>query len=221
MTEPAKEESVRRPQVWRQVGWIHQLARLLQHRGVRPNHVSIASVVISLLGGAALIATPYANNFTTIVLFLCAPAMIALRGLCNLIDGLIAVEGGLKTRSGEVFNDLPDRLSDVLLFVGAGYAALTPPWAPALGWAAACGALLTAYVRCLGGAVGAWQSFAGPMAKPMRMAVLTAACIGCAIETPLRGTTWCMTVGLIIVVAGCLVTAARRARQTVKALEAS
>ena len=48
---------------------------------------------------------------------------------------MVAVEGGRRTKSGEVFNDLPDRLSDPLILVGAGYA-LPYAWGPQLGWAA-------------------------------------------------------------------------------------
>ena len=69
-------------------------------------------------------------------LYFGAAAMIQLRLVCNLIDGMVAVEGGLGTKTGDVFNDLPDRLADVLLLAGAGYAAREVPHAIELGWLA-------------------------------------------------------------------------------------
>ena len=104
------------------------------------------------------------------------------RLLCNMLDGMLAVEGGLKTPSGELYNELPDRLADLLILVGAGYA-IVVPWGPELGWAAAADGALTAYVRTLGVAAGASQHFVGPMAKPRRMHVLIAACLLSAVET--------------------------------------
>ena len=47
-------------------------------------------------------------------------------------------------------------------------------------------AILTAYVRVLGGAIGTRQYFIGPMAKPQRMAVMTVACVLSVVE-PLVG----------------------------------
>ena len=44
-----------------------------------------------------------------------------LRLLCNLFDGMVAIEGGFKTKAGEIFNELPDRFSDAFIFIGAAY----------------------------------------------------------------------------------------------------
>ena len=100
-----------------------------------------------------------------------------------MLDGMLAVEGGLKTPTGDIYNELPDRLADLLILVGAGYAIGDVAWGPELGWAAATTALLTAYVRTLGAAAGASHHFVGPMAKPRRMHVLIAACLLSAVET--------------------------------------
>jgi hypothetical protein len=48
---------------------------------------------------------------------------------------------------------------------------------PELGYIAALAALFTAYVRAEGKVAGAHQEFCGPMAKPQRMFLLTAACL--------------------------------------------
>src|SRR4029434_6543150 len=104
-----------------------------------------------------------------------------LRLLCNLLDGMLAVEEGLKSATGEIFNELPDRVADVVILVGAGYAVPGVPFMPALGWLAAVLALLTAYVRALAGSLGLTQHFVGPMAKQHRMFTLTVAALVAAI----------------------------------------
>ena len=40
------------------------------------------------------------------MLLVVAAGMIQLRLVCNLLDGMVAVEGGMKTKSGELYNDV-------------------------------------------------------------------------------------------------------------------
>jgi phosphatidylglycerophosphate synthase len=156
------------------------------------------------------------------VLWLIAATGIQLRLLCNLLDGMVAVEGGRGSRSGEVFNDAPDRLADILILVAAGYALPWPAWGSALGWIAATLAVLTAYVRLLGRSLGLSQDFCGPMAKPHRMAVLTIACIAALVEGLLFGNHgWALSLGLAVIAIGSALTVVRRLVRLVRALEAS
>jgi phosphatidylglycerophosphate synthase len=154
-------------------------------------------------------------------LLLVAAVGIQLRLLCNMLDGMVAVEGGMQTKSGEIFNDLPDRISDALILVPAGYAVPDLPHGPLLGWCAALLAIFTAYVRLLGGTAGLAQSFIGPMAKPHRMAVLTAACLLSVIELKLlllpRGTL--LWIALVLINVGCVVTIWRRTTRILRGLE--
>ena len=139
-------------------------------------------------------------------------AILGIQGrlICNLLDGMVAVEGGKGGPLGGIYNDLPDRLADPLLLAAAGYTAWPLPFAVELGWLAAVGSLLTAYVRVLGKSLGASTSFAGPMAKQHRMALLTA---GCAVAAGLGFVglaRWPLYVVLTIIVVGCVVTCCRR-----------
>lgn len=141
---------------------------------------------------------------------LLASCGMQLRLLCNLFDGMVAIEGGCKTAAGEIFNELPDRFSDAFIFIGAAYAVPDCPWTRELGWAAAVLAVITAYVRALGASMGAGQHFIGPMAKPQRMAIMTAAC---AVGALAPFWPWLATIiptAIALVVAGCLVTIFRR-----------
>ena len=196
-------KSPRRPLKSRQHPWAAVLAKALSRAGVRPNWISLASIGMAAAAAACLVYR----------LYLPAAAFIQLRLLCNLMDGMVAIEGGLKSASGEVFNDFPDRLSDSLILVGAGYAGTEFGFGPALGWLAANLAILTAYVRLLGGACGTGQDFGGPMAKPQRMAVVTVACLVALVDAR------ALLIGLGIVIVGSAVTVGLRLRRLVLQLE--
>lgn len=176
-------------------------------------------VLFAAAGGAAFVALPHVDEPLQAVLLVAAAASIQLRLLCNMLDGLLAVEGGLASRVGDLYNDVPDRIADVLILAGAGYA-IAWTWGEPLGWAAATAAVLTAYVRVLGGALGARQYFVGPMAKPQRMAALTAASILSLGELAignLRGIV--LAAALAAILAGSLVTAGRRLSLVARELE--
>lgn len=202
--------SPRRPLKMRQRAWAQGMARVLTRAGIAPNAISIASLVFATAAGICIGWTRDAEGFTRPALFLAAAACIQLRLLCNMLDGLVAIEGGRKTVYGEIFNDMPDRFADVVILVGAGYSIANFSWGRELGWLAAVLAVMTAYIRLLGGSMGVPQYFLGPMAKPHRMALLTAACVFSAVENyfGLRGQT--VALALVFMVAGMLVTCARR-----------
>lgn len=125
------------------------------------------SLVFAAAGSAALLWLPAPWN-----LLACA-AGIQVRLLCNLLDGMVAIEGGRKSPVGALYNEVPDRVADSLFIVALGYA-IGVAW---LGWLGALAAAVTAYIRVLGGTFGLAQDFRGPMAKPHRMATLTVACL--------------------------------------------
>ena len=188
----------RRPISARDTGWAHRITAWLVSVGATPNGISAASVGFAVVAGAWL-AYP-AAPWTWLV------AGLAVQGrlLCNLFDGMVAVEGGKQSVTGELWNDLPDRLSDTAIFVGAGYGCGLP-W---LGWLAAVAALHVAYVRVLARSAGAATRFEGPMAKQYRMVLLTGGCAVAIFAGDRAGTV--ISVVLAATVIGCVVTAVRR-----------
>ncbi|MDO5091792.1 MAG: CDP-alcohol phosphatidyltransferase family protein [Cardiobacteriaceae bacterium] len=176
-------------------------ARLAARPFPTPNQISVASAIFAALGAWALC---YPNAFT---LLFCA-LMIQLRLFCNLLDGMVAVEGGKKTYNGAIYNEFPDRVADSVLLVALGYAT---PW-PWLGWLAALLALTTAYIRVFGGSLGLEQHFAGPMAKQHRMAVLTAACLLAVPQRLIWDNHSILNVALIAITLGSAWTCWRRTR---------
>lgn len=200
----------RRPLATRQKRWAHALARALGRAGVPPDAISIAGLAFGVLAGVLIWRSGSDAGAWRVAELVAAAAAIQLRLLCNLLDGMVAVEGGKRTAHGELFNDAPDRFADVAIFVGAGYGLTQYSWGAALGWSAAVLSVLTAYVRVLGASLEGRHYFGGPMAKQHRMAVVTVACLLSTLE-PLWGWRGQILAGaLALVVAGTIATLARR-----------
>jgi phosphatidylglycerophosphate synthase len=200
-------DSGRRPLKTRSAAWAQRLATLLARRRVSPNAISVAGIGFALIGGALLLAVARALIPGWLGL-LGAAACIQLRLLCNMLDGLVAVEGGVRSKAGALFNELPDRVEDTVLLAAAGHAA----GAVELGWLAAALALLTAYLRAFGGSAGLPADFRGPGAKPQRMFWLSVGCLVACLYFP--ALEWAL--GLICVLV--LVTAVRRAARIYRLL---
>ncbi len=211
MTDETKSAS-RRPLASRSSGFAQQATALLLRTSITPNQISLISIAVSLVGAFALLHAPQRPW-----LYLIAVLGVQLRLLCNLLDGMVAVEGGRGTLAGGLYNEIPDRVADSLFLVAWGYACGLP-W---LGWAAALAAAVTAYIRVLGGALGQKQDFRGPMAKQHRMATLTLVCVLALLETWLRSSGALLEIGLWVVMIGSVWTCVERTRAIASGLEES
>ncbi len=161
----------RRPLALRDLGCWTWLLKKLTTSGVTPNQVSVLGMIFGVSAGALLALTP-ALEFGSLlqrIILLGSVFLVILRGACNIFDGVLAVETGRASRVGLLYNEVPDRISDIGILIGAGYAIGSHP---TLGWAAALGSLATAYIRVQVQIAGASPDFSGPMAKPARMTVL-------------------------------------------------
>ncbi len=207
MSEPEN----RRPLTSRNSAWAAQLASWAVAREITPNQISQASMGFAALGFLLywLAAT---GGFLQFLALLLAAATLQARLVCNLIDGMVAIEGGKGAKDGPFWNEAPDRVSDLLFFTGAGIAAGRPD----LGLLAAALAIATAYIRELGRAEGFPPDFSGPLAKPQRMAVLTAGTVLAA----LYATHWTLTVTLWIIALGTAATVLRRSWTLIQRLKA-
>lgn len=203
----------RRPLKSRDVPALRRLAAVLAARGVRPNLISGLGMIAAIGGGAALWAASGLAGTAQSLALAAAALACQLRLLANLLDGMVAVEGGLAEADGPFWNEAPDRISDIALFAGAGLAA----GLPALGWAVAALSVLTAYLRELGRAEGLGADFSGPMAKQQRMAVLTVGCVAAAL---LPQTALILQIALWVLALGTAATALRRSLRLIRALKA-
>jgi len=164
----------RRPLKSRSIPIFQKLAGTLVKKGVKADTVSAFGLAFGIASGFVLAATWYASTPVEIVLWLAAAALVQLRLLCNMLDGMVAVEGGRKSKLGPLWNEIPDRISDSSTLIGAGYAV---GGIPELGWFAALLAILTAYIRAIGALNGAGEAFLGAFSKPRRMFFITVACL--------------------------------------------
>jgi phosphatidylglycerophosphate synthase len=202
--------AARRPLATRDSDFARRLTQLLLRTKITPDQISLASVGFAGAGALALLAAPSSHW-----LFIVAAVCVQLRLLCNLLDGMVAVEGGRGGPTGALFNEVPDRVADSLLIVALGYAAGLG-W---LGWLGALLAALTAYIRTLGGALGLPQDFRGPLAKPQRMAVLTGACALALIEAQFHDAGYALVIAAVAIAAGSAATCAARLRAMARKLE--
>jgi phosphatidylglycerophosphate synthase len=160
----------RRPISAREWSVSRRMAHGLARGGVSPDAISVAGMVCGVAAGIVLAATPVLGTTAARAAWLGAAALIQLRLLANMFDGMVAIETGTASPKGELYNEVPDRVSDTAILVGAGHAV---GGVVALGYVAALAAMATAYIRVMGRGVGTPQEFCGPMAKPQRMFVMT------------------------------------------------
>jgi phosphatidylglycerophosphate synthase len=206
----------RRPIAARRLAPFVWLAGRLVRAGASPNAISLAGLGAALLAGVsfALVAVwPEAARPLWLLGAVCVP----LRLLANMLDGMVAVGRGVASPIGELFNEVPDRISDIAVLLGVGIAA--GRGGVALGLAAALAAVATAYVRAVGKVAGAPSDFSGPMAKQQRMALVTALALWCAVAPTAWGTGSALpTAVLWVVIVGSAWTAARRLLHVAAAL---
>ncbi|MGB8342126.1 MAG: CDP-alcohol phosphatidyltransferase family protein [Chthoniobacterales bacterium] len=191
--------------------------RLSLRLGISADLISYSSVVF-----AAAAAVCFWRSGAHPLLLIVAPLFCFLRLWCNMLDGMVALAAGQASRRGEVINDLPDRVSDVLIFIGAAHSA----WMnPLFGYWAALMSLGTAYVGMLGQAVGAERQFGGLMSKPWRMVVLSlGAWLTCALirwngGDAMIGNLSVLDLACLVVIAGCLQTSGQRLGRILRALK--
>jgi phosphatidylglycerophosphate synthase len=179
-----KAPTDRRPIKSRSLGWVQALSRWLVRRKIGPNTISVAGIGFAALA-ALLLMIGNRMGFPMWIALVIAALCVQARLMCNLLDGMVAMEGGLKSKGGDLFNEIPDRLEDSLFLIGAGHAC----GHSILGWACALLAVTTAYLRAFGASLGNGQDFGGPGAKPQRMFVLTLALLAQAVVV-LAGKPW-------------------------------
>ena len=188
------------------------VADWLVRRRASPNAISVAGAVAAILAGLAFALTRH-HPAAARPLWLLGAVLVQARLMANLLDGMVAVGRGVASATGELFNEVPDRVSDTAVLAGIGWAA----GQPGLGLAAALAAMATAYVRALGKALGQPSDFSGPMAKQQRMALVTALAVACGVLPGGWVAAW-PAIALWVVALGALATACRRLAHVAAAL---
>lgn len=194
----------------------HGAVRVCIRLGISADAISYFSMVAA---GLAAICFWQAARYPWLLVL--GPAFCYLRLWCNMLDGMVALASGKASLRGEILNDLPDRVSDVIIFAGVAHSGLA---GMASGYWAAILAVMTAYVGLFGQAVGVQREFSGLMSKPWRMVTLH---IGAWITL---GIIWwgdgqirwagqsVLDWTCIVVIAGCMQTITVRLRRIMRAL---
>ena len=178
---------------------------------IHPDAVSYLSILAAIIA-----AVCFWKSGESRWLLVVAPLFCYLRLWFNMLDGMVAVAAGKASQRGEILNDLPDRVSDVIIFVGVAHSGLMNP---IFGYWAAIAALLTAYVGLFGQALGVQREFGGIMSKPWRMVALH---IGAWLEFLSYRSFGGFTIldwTCFIVIAGCVQTIVVRLKRITAALQ--
>jgi phosphatidylglycerophosphate synthase len=206
-------EENRRPIQSRDTAWAKKISQFLAKKNISPNQISVFSIFPALL--MFVICLFYKTNIFLSIVFL---GMIQLRLLANLFDGMVAIEGGKKSDVGAIYNEFPDRISDTLFI--CAFAMMANQLL--LGVIASLLAVMTAYIRLLGGSLSLKQTFVGPMAKQHRMFVLNLSLVILILEQLLIGNNdikLTITMALWLIIIGGVLTCAHRLNVITKQLK--
>jgi phosphatidylglycerophosphate synthase len=143
----------------------HAAVGVAVRAGIHPDVFSYASIVAAAISGVLFWKSATHPRYLAI-----AVVFALLRLWLNMFDGMVALAAGKASKKGEIVNDLPDRVSDVLIFVGVAHSGWCNPF---LAYWVAIAALIVAYVGLFGQAVGVQREFSGVMAKPWRIVALS------------------------------------------------
>ena len=184
--------------------------------GIPPDAISYLSIVPAL--AAALCFWKSGRNTWLLII---APVFCYLRLWLNMLDGMVAVAAGKASARGEIVNDLPDRISDVIIFAGVAQSDLMNPL---IGYWTAILSLLTAYVGLFGQAIRGRREFSGIMSKPWRMVALSLgawATFAYRSQAELHdfGRLTILDWTCLVIIAGCLETIIVRLKRILTALQ--
>lgn len=139
---------------------LRPLASALAARGVTPNQVTIAAVVLSVIGGGFLVWHPL-QAWPLLLL----PLILLFRMGLNALDGMLAREHNQQSALGAILNELGDVLSDVVLYLPL---TLLPMVYVPLVVGVVVLAIMSEMTGILAVQIGATRQYQGPMGKSDR-----------------------------------------------------
>jgi len=184
---------------------------------ISPDAISYSSILAAL---AAALCFWKSGGSTWLLLI--APLFCYLRLWFNMLDGMVAVATGKASACGEIVNDLPDRISDVIIFIGVAHSGLMNPL---IGYWTVIVSVLTAYVGLFGQAIGGRREFGGIMSKPWRMVALSLGAWAMFVYRSCQAglhdfdTLTILDWTCLFIIAGCLQTIIVRLKRIVTALQ--
>ncbi len=143
---------------------LRPIVESLHTKGITPNQVTWAALILSILTGALVALT---QGETWILLLI--PFVMFIRMALNAIDGILAKEYDMMSDKGAMLNELGDVISDVALYLPL---ALISGLSPVLVVLFVVIGLFTEVAGILGAVIGGTRRYDGPMGKSDRAFVV-------------------------------------------------
>jgi CDP-diacylglycerol--glycerol-3-phosphate 3-phosphatidyltransferase len=139
---------------------LRPLCAAMARGGITANQVTIGALLLSIAGGAAILASA-AAAWSLMLL----PGLLFARMALNAIDGMLAREFGQKSRLGAVLNEMGDVVSDTALYLPF---AVIPGVNPLLVAAAVALGVMTEMAGVVAVQIGGLRRYDGPFGKSDR-----------------------------------------------------
>lgn len=213
----AYEPTSRRPIAGMFRGTARALVNMAVRAGIHPDVFSYLSIIAAGIAGVLFWQSTRHPKYLIL-----GVAFALLRLWLNMFDGMVAVASGKASKRGELINDLPDRVSDVVIFIGMAHSG----WCHRLpGYWVAIMALLVAYVGLSGQAVGVQREYSGIMSKPWRIVLMSIAAVITSIQIHREAPYWfggwlILDWANFAIIAGCAQTIIVRLVRILRALDA-
>ena len=143
---------------------LRPIVTTLHAKGITPNQVTWAALILSIITGALVAATKGATWTLLLV-----PFVMFVRMALNAIDGILAKEHSMTSDAGAMLNELGDVISDAALYLPLAFIAGLSPMLVVLFVIVG---LLTEVTGILGAVIGGTRRYDGPMGKSDRAFVV-------------------------------------------------
>ena len=148
----------------------------LERSGVRPDVLTLGAIPVGAIAGIAILASPTAPLVLVLV-----PLAAAARLILNLLDGALARRTGMIHAKGELFNEVGDRLADVLMLAPVAFVPGAYQATVLLGVTMA---VLASFTSVATKAAGGTRSYRGILSKPGRMVLLSVTALAVIVVGP-------------------------------------
>jgi len=151
------------------VGRLGPVVAWLGERGISPDAVTLAAIPVGVVAAACLLVSPFAP-----IALIAVPLVAALRLVLNLLDGALARQTGRIHPRGEFYNEVGDRLADVLFLAPVAF---LPGVNAAIVLLGVCLSLVASHAGLASRAAGGERIYRGILSKPGRMVLLSVSAV--------------------------------------------
>ncbi len=144
------------------------LLKKLHQLGITANQLTISAVFLSVFMGVGFY---YYKDYRYFLLLI--PAGYLLRMTLNALDGMMATHYNMKSKLGEILNELGDVVSDLVIILPMAFIPNTNPWVIIIFGILA---VINEYCGILAKAISGTRHYEGPMGKSDRALLIGLFC---------------------------------------------